>query len=182
MEKPLKKLQESPELGSGQVAENNEIPSEKLKMQDFLYIAYPPVLWLNGLVIGKEKSWDLFSIIFTLAVASWTAWLLVDNWGSDKKQPNSAKEEKTADLTWKVEVIFIDDYEADFSDVEQKDRKDSEYRFELAIIQAWRELGTMPEIGDWINPLARQEYSLNQGEVAGRNINPSKRTIQFEIA
>lgn len=85
-------------------------------------------------------------------------------------------------LNWKIEVIFIDDYDDLFNKDEQEECKDSEYRFQLAIEKIIEETGVVPIIGDWIEPLAKPDYSLDSARVAGRDFYPAKKTIRFEIA
>lgn len=84
-------------------------------------------------------------------------------------------------LNWKIEVIFIGNYESLFNEDEQEERKDSEYRFQLAIEKIIEETGVVPIIGDWIEPLAKPDYSLDNAKVAGRDFYPTKKTIRFEF-
>lgn len=84
-------------------------------------------------------------------------------------------------MNWDIEVIFIGEYEALFDKNEQDKQKDSEYRFKLAITKVIVETGIFPVIGDWIEPLAKPDYSLDMGKISGRDFYPAKRKIRFEI-
>lgn len=85
-------------------------------------------------------------------------------------------------MNWNVEVIFVDDYESRFSENEQKERKHSENRFALAIKIVLVETNVVPVVGDWIEPLAKADYPLDMGRVAGRDFYPERKTILYEIA
>lgn len=88
---------------------------------------------------------------------------------------------KNNNMNWKIEVIFIGDYKALFFENEQAEKEDSCYRFALAIEKIIDETKSIPCTGDWIEPLAKPDYSLDIGKIAGRTFYTEKQVIQFEI-
>lgn len=84
-------------------------------------------------------------------------------------------------MNWKIEIIFTGDYDNYFDENEKEERSDSRYRFKLSIEKIIESTGVLPVTGDWIQPIAKPDYSLNMGRVAGRNFYPGKEMIQFEI-
>ncbi len=84
-------------------------------------------------------------------------------------------------MEWIIKVYFVNDYEANFTVDEQEELEDSQYRFVLAIEQIYKETGVMPIIGDWVEPLYKEEYPLDIAKISGRDFHTKIKTIIFEI-
>lgn len=84
-------------------------------------------------------------------------------------------------LAYTYEVIFIDEYEEYFEDAKLSGRQKIQDGFVLAIKQIIRDTGIVPSIGDWIQPCAKNDISLDIGHIKGRNFYPKQARIVFEI-
>lgn len=84
-------------------------------------------------------------------------------------------------MNWKINVVFVDGYANLFDSNEQDEKIDSQWRFELAIFKIIEETGVIPIIGDWINPLSKDDYPLDIGLISYRQFDPAKQIIHFDI-
>ena len=79
-----------------------------------------------------------------------------------------------------IEVSFIGNYFDQFDATEEEERIDSEYRFALAIAQLIN-MCIVPTRGDWIEPLAREDYPLDTTIIDSVTYYVKGRQIQFRL-
>lgn len=80
-------------------------------------------------------------------------------------------------MEWKIEVLFIGDYEEEYDDDIVQMESDQKL-FAKAIEQAIQETNIIPSIDDWITP---DEKIYDVGRISSRDFYPKRKTIRFEI-
>jgi len=80
---------------------------------------------------------------------------------------------------WNIKVVLINGMEPDGHDSEQ-DKLTYPSQFVTAIKMIMDETNTIPEVGDFIQPVDRF-IKCDMGQVHSREFNPKERSITFEI-